>query len=88
MKNFLFVVVSFIIVIITSLIHKGSPVKRSVDGVPVFVLGLDVVSAIRSSPSSICFRSDALMSKLFTVPGAVFAFGISSAEPRYCAVVP
>ena len=42
MENFLFVVVSFIIVIITSLIHKGSPVKRSVDGIPVFILGLDV----------------------------------------------
>ena len=42
LENFLFVVVSFIIVIITSLIHKGSPVKRSVDGIPVFILGLDV----------------------------------------------
>ena len=41
-KNFLFVVVSFIIVIITSLIHKGSPVEGSVDSVPVFILGLDV----------------------------------------------
>ena len=42
LKNFLFVVVNFIIVIINSLLHKGSPVKRSVDGIPVFILDLDV----------------------------------------------